>query len=104
MGLLGWALVVVGILDALSIVGLLFAWLLIWMGIVLIQATGRIAEAERSGETEALAAVLAKIRLYFTVAGVALLVAIVLTLIGVFFFASFFGGMMSMYHMHPYHY
>jgi uncharacterized membrane protein YdjX (TVP38/TMEM64 family) len=104
MGLLGWALVVVGILDALSIVGLLFAWLLIWMGIVLIQATGRIAEAERSGETEALAAVLAKIRLYFTVAGVALLVAIVLTLIGVFFFAPFFGGMMSMYHMHPYHY
>jgi hypothetical protein len=98
MLLLGWVLIVVGVLEALSIVGLVIAWLLIWTGIVLIQAAERVAEAARSGEAEALLAALSKIRLYFVINGVLVLVGIVLVLIGFLFFASFMGAMMTALH------
>ena len=95
MLVLGWVTLVAGVLEALTLVGLVFAWLPIWIGIVVLKAAGRIAEAERTGEAAALAEALAKIRLYFVMTGVMLFVGIVLWLVGFLFFASFLGAMMA---------
>jgi hypothetical protein len=100
MLLIGWLLIVGGIMDALSIVGILFAWLPIWIGVVLLQAAGRVAEAERSGEAATLLEALGRIRLYFVILGVFVLVMIALFVLGFLFFGSYLGAMMSTAMLH----
>lgn len=94
MKLIGVLSIVWGVLSALTIVGLLIAWLPIWMGVVLYQSASAIEEAVHSGRQEALLRSLGRIRLYFTIMGVITLIALVLTVIG--FFAGMFGAMMGM--------
>ena len=100
MLLVGWLLIVGGIMDALSIVGILFAWLPIWIGVVLLQAAGRIAEAERNGEAATLLEALGRIRLYFVILGVFVLVMIALFVLGFLLFGSYLGAMMSAAMLH----
>lgn len=90
--------IVYGILIGLSIVGLLFAWLPIWIGIVLLQAATAIEEAEFSGEQQAMLKAMTRLKSYFTIMGV-------LALIGLLFFGAamllgFAGAMMGGIGMH----
>jgi type II secretory pathway pseudopilin PulG len=63
-----------GAISILSIIGILFAWLPIWMGIVLWKAAGGIEQAGRDGDTEALAAGLSKLATYFKISAITTLV------------------------------
>lgn len=67
--------------------GLVIAWLPIWMGIILIKAAGRAKAAATTGDEAALREALNQLSLYFKLSGVMML----LFVIGGFFMALFMG-------------
>lgn len=90
---LGTLSILGGILQALSVIGLLWAWLPIWMGVLLFQA-GASAETARAGDRQAFLRSLGSLKTYFVLNGVlsllailfgltALCITIVLPLIGI---------------------
>ncbi len=88
MQLVGVMMIIYGVLIAITIVGLIFAWLPIWLGVLLFQ-TAKAVELAYSSEDEAsFLAAMGKLKTYFTIMGV-------LTLIGLIFAASsfFLGGL-----------
>lgn len=90
---LGVLSIIYGIIIALTMVGILIAWLPIWLGVLLYQA-GRAAErAYEAGDPVAMTRALNKLRVYFIVLGVIALIGLLImglgTLMG-------FGGMMMM--------
>jgi hypothetical protein len=94
MKLIGVLSIVWGVVVALSVIGLVIAWLPIWMGVVLYQSASAAEEAVRGGSQEALARSLRRIKTYFTIMGVITLIALVLTVLG--FFMGMFGAWMGM--------
>ena len=70
-----------GIFSALSIVGLLVAWIPIWQGVLLFQAAGAIEQAYLSGNQEQLLAQ-NKVKTYFIIMAVLLLISVVLGVLG----------------------
>lgn len=82
--LLGVLMILSGALQALSIVGILWAWLPIWLGVLLFQATG---EAERAVSGDDVAAgrrASDKLRLFFMIQGVLILIML-LAMVAVMF-------------------
>ena len=69
--------IVYGVLIALSIVGILFAWLPIWMGVVLYKSASSIEPAKESGHKYALVDSLNNMKTYFTIMGVVNLIGII---------------------------
>lgn len=71
MKLLGIISIVYGALMAITIVGLVIAWLPIWIGVILMQSAKKAEEAYLvGGETEAIES-LSKLKTMFTIYGVA---------------------------------
>ena len=96
MKLVGVLSIIYGILVAFSIIGIVIAWLPIWMGVLLFQAASRAEEAYVSGDLGTIVDSLGKIRLYFTITGIVTLIGLLFAL--VFFFMMFVGmagGMMD---------
>ncbi|WP_018868833.1 MULTISPECIES: DUF5362 family protein [unclassified Thioalkalivibrio] len=94
MQLIGVMLILSGVLTALSIIGIIVAWIPIWAGVVLMQAAGSFARAyERDDELEAKNA-MGRLRTHFTIMGVLLLVYILLMVLGFLFGIG--AGMMGM--------
>lgn len=83
MKLLGILAILWGISMALSIVGLIIAWLPIWMGVTLYRAANAADLALVTGDYQNLARALAKLRLFFTVMGVLALLSLLLMAAGV---------------------
>src|SRR5690606_41502217 len=77
MQLLGVMMIISGGLQVLSIIGLLWAWVPIWLGVLLFQAAGAAAEASASGDAAAAARATAKLRLCFMIHGILMLRALV---------------------------
>jgi len=73
-----------GVAAAITIVGILIAWLPIWLGVLLFQAGGRADEASLANRPEQLNIMLSKLRLYFMIQGILLLIMVVISLIGIF--------------------
>ena len=76
--LLGGTLVALGILYALSILGLPIAWLFLWLGILLWQAAGQIDSAFSQGPEIPLSVAFQKLRRFFMIASAGLLVYAIL--------------------------
>ncbi|WP_440997639.1 DUF5362 domain-containing protein [Arhodomonas sp. SL1] len=89
--LVGVLLIVNGVLTALTIVGLLIAWLPIWMGVLLFQASGAISQARDQGDETAMIRGQQRLRTFFTISGVLTLIILVIWLVGMVFGI---GGMM----------
>lgn len=89
MKLLGVMMIIYGIMIALSLVGLIIAWLPIWIGVLLFQAASAVEQAQLEGEAEALLRALGKLKTYFTITGVLMLIGIILGVTG--FLLSIFG-------------
>jgi len=87
MKLLGVMMMISGALQVLSIVGILWAWVPIWLGVLLFQAAGAAEEASATGRLDAAVRATDKLRLFFMIQGILLLIALVL--MGAFFV---FGG------------
>ncbi|MGD8515009.1 MAG: DUF5362 domain-containing protein [Granulosicoccaceae bacterium] len=70
MKLVGVLMIIYGVLVALSIVGIIIAWLPIWMGVLLFQSASQVEQAYQSGDQMALHTSLSKLKTYFTIMGV----------------------------------
>jgi hypothetical protein len=87
-GLAGWlkffgiVTIIGGALNALSVIGILWAWFPIWMGIVLVQAGSRSGEYAANGDEPALAGLLARLKTYYLVSGIVTIVAAGIMLLG----------------------
>lgn len=75
---LGVLNVIAGVGQALSIVGILWAWLPIWMGVLMFQAGSSIDQAAQFGDRFAFLRSMGSLKTYFVLMGV-------LTLIGIIF-------------------
>jgi hypothetical protein len=64
-------------------IGLLVAWLPIWLGILLLQTAGAIERAQQQGDAEALKLALGKLKLYFVIQAIAMIVGFALGILGV---------------------
>lgn len=91
MKLMGVVMIIYGVLIALSIIGLLIAWLPIWIGVLLFQAANGIDAGYVQGDQEAAIRGMEKLKLYFIINGVLLLIGIAFAVI-----AMMFGGMAAM--------
>lgn len=91
MKFVGIVSIIHGALIALSIIGLVIAWLPIWMGLLLMRSANAIERAQLSGDADALKESLAKLRTYFVVLGVLILVGIIISAI----YFMFFGAMIA---------
>ena len=81
MKLIGILMIIVGVFYALTIVGIIIAWLPIWMGVVLYQAGSSSEQAYFNGDKYSLLTSLNKLKLYFTIMGIMTLITIALMVI-----------------------
>lgn len=79
--LVGILLLIYGIFVALTIVGIVIAWLPIWLGILLLQSSNRIAEAQLNGDKLAMIKAQSNLGTYFTIYGVLTLVGIIMGIV-----------------------
>jgi hypothetical protein len=94
MKLVGVLSILYGVVMVFTIVGILFAWLPIWMGVLLMQSASSIERAYATGDEGQLVISLGKIKTYFTITGVLALLG--LLMFAVFFFFGVMGTMLSM--------
>jgi hypothetical protein len=83
MKFLGVMMIVYGILIALSIVGIIFAWLPVWMGVLLYRAASLSKRATRAGEKLVLEKALQYVNNFFAISGILFIVTLVLTILAV---------------------
>lgn len=91
MKLLAVMMILSGALQALTIVGILVAWLPIWLGVLLFQAAAAAEDASASGDATVATRATDKLRLFFMIQGILMLIGLVL--VGVMFL---FGGFAMM--------
>lgn len=94
MQLIGVMLILSGVVTALSIVGIIVAWIPIWAGVVLMQAAGGVGRAYERDDVLELKHAMGRLRTHFTIMGVLLLIYILLMLLGLLFGIG--AGMMGM--------
>ena len=92
--LLGIINIISGALTALTLVGIIIAWLPIWLGILLFQAGSRADEALASKRPDQLITMMEKLRLYFLIQGVMI---IVMFGVGILAFLIFGASMITMF-------
>jgi hypothetical protein len=91
--LVGVLLLIYGIFAAMTLVGIIIAWLPIWLGILLIQASNRIADAQLSGDKMAMIKAQSSLGTYFTIYGVLILLGIIFMV--VFFIVALSTGFLT---------
>ena len=94
MKFVGVMFILQGALAAITLVGLLVAWLPIWIGVLVLQSAGAIERAQAHGDAAALKEALARLRTCFVIQGVMYLVGLVLTALYFTFFAAMVGAML----------
>jgi Family of unknown function (DUF5362) len=80
---LGVLEIIAGVLYALTIVGLLFAWLPIWMGVLMYQAGSSIEAAGQFGDKFAFLRSMGNLKTYFVIQGVVVVVSFALVVISI---------------------
>jgi len=75
--LLGVMMIIQGIITGLTIVGVLICWLPIWLGVLLFQAAGSVEAAQMTGNKSNLIQALGKLKTYFVINGVLMLVMLI---------------------------
>ena len=101
MKLLGVMMIISGALQVLSIIGILWAWVPIWLGVLLFQAAGAAEQASATGDPAAAIRATDKLRLFFMIQGILMLIALVMVgvvfLLGGFAMLAGLAGMGSTY-------
>lgn len=91
----GIMFIIQGALTALSIIGIVIAWLPIWIGVLVMQSANAIERAQMTGDAGALKEALARLRTYFVVQGVLFIVGIVLAVLGGVFYGVLLAALMG---------
>ena len=86
--------IIAGALTAISIVGIIIAWLPIWMGVILFQAGSKAVEAHGSKKYDLLVPMMDKLRMYFLIQGILIIVGIAAMILS---FIIFGAGMFAMF-------
>lgn len=84
MKLIGTLAIVYGVLIALTIVGLIIAWLPIWMGVLLRRAADESQKANRTGSQAHAVSATSSLQTFFKVQGIIVLIGIVFAVVGIF--------------------
>jgi len=92
MKLVGVMYIIGGALQVLTIIGIVIAWLPIWIGILLFQSASAIEQAYEAGNKAAMTRSLSKLKTYFIIMGVLTLIGIIIWLL-VFFFIFLGAGL-----------
>lgn len=95
MKFVGIMFIIQGALTALTIIGILIAWLPIWIGVLLMQSAGSIESANISGDATAFKQGLAKLRTFFVIQGVLYVVGLALMVLYFLFFGAVFMAMLK---------
>ncbi|TFH85971.1 hypothetical protein EQG41_14120 [Billgrantia azerbaijanica] len=82
MQLTGVMLILSGIMTALSIIGLIVAWIPIWAGVVLMQAAGAAHRVYTGSDAHEMKYAMGKLKTYFTIFGVLILIYLILAVLG----------------------
>jgi hypothetical protein len=93
MKLLGVLMIINGILMIITIIGILFCWLPIWLGVILFKAAGD-AEAAQRGASQMLLGYVQKMNRFFLIQGILALILLVFFLIVIFMVGI--GGMLGL--------
>lgn len=96
MKFIGIISIIYGALLALSIVGIIIAWLPIWLGILIFQSASSAEKAFVMGDKHEMIRSMDQLKTYFTISGVLALIAIVLSVIGLTL--GVFGALFSFAH------
>ncbi len=97
MKLLGVVMIVYGILVAITIFGLIIAWLPIWLGVLLFQSASAAEGAQLTGDKAQLMESLRKLKTYFVINGVLMLVMLVFVGFSLLFAGAGIFSMMNGY-------
>jgi uncharacterized protein (DUF2062 family) len=92
---LGIVNIISGAFTALSLVGIIIAWLPIWLGVVLMQAASKATNANFSDDPKELVEMMDKLRLYFIIQGVLIIVGIGAVIIGAIVIGAMFPMIMD---------
>ena len=88
MKFLGVLMIIYGVFMAMTIVGIIIAWLPIWLGVLLNQAANKIEFAHTTGHKEAMVGAQRNLSNYFAIYGVLALIGIVAMIILIFVIMS----------------
>ncbi|HIE06313.1 MAG TPA: hypothetical protein EYP58_05880 [bacterium (Candidatus Stahlbacteria)] len=81
MKFLGVLSIISGVITAITIVGIIIAWLPIWLGVLLFQAGSLAKKAKEENNGEHLAGMMKKLKLFFLIAAITVIVSIVFSII-----------------------
>lgn len=81
MKLLGVVMILSGALQALTIIGILWAWVPIWLGVLLFQAAAAAETASASEDVTAAVRATSRLRLFFMIQGILLLIGLLIAFI-----------------------
>ena len=81
--LVGILTIIAGVFQALSVVGILFCWLPIWMGVLMLQAGSSIDAAAQLGDRFAFLRSLNSLKTYFVIQGVLALIGILVFVLSI---------------------
>jgi hypothetical protein len=71
---IGVMFIIIGCLGVLSIWGIIFAWIPIWMGVVLVRYSNLLREGVRAGDAEKCRQSMDRLRLFFKIFGILMIV------------------------------
>ncbi len=91
---LGIAFIAQGMLSALTVLGLLVAWLPIWAGVLMVKASGSLRKAHESEDETVIELAFTKLRSCVLVQGMLMLVSVSIALAVVLFFGGTMVAMM----------
>lgn len=74
---LGVLSIIQGVIVIFTLVGIIIAWLPIWMGVILYQAASRMEQAYAAGDKSGFYESMSKLKLYFMIQGIMALIGIV---------------------------
>ena len=86
---LGIAKMFIGSILILSIVGMFAGIPILWLGIVLYQASSRAALAGKTGSEEAISKLLYKLKSYFVITTTLLIITLAFTITGIYFVSDY---------------
>ncbi|NOX85591.1 MAG: DUF5362 domain-containing protein [Chlorobi bacterium] len=79
--LIGILMIIYGVILAISLVGIIIAWLPIWLGVLLMQVASRIEEAHVTGNKELMIKAQNSLATFFTIYGVLALIGIIISVV-----------------------
>jgi hypothetical protein len=73
--------IIQGVFSAISLVGILVAWLPIWIGVILLKTSKALAQAHEQEDEAALNEALGRLALYFKIYGILMVVGLVVAVL-----------------------